>query len=158
MGFCLSPVHGLYCQAQRLAKVTTEYLRVCFFLWSPVLEDSRRWSPLPSLHPNSRSFQMKSGAGLKVHDYKARHPNRTRDPHVRFVCDHDVSVNSGLVVCSNSQYGDGSQGRARHSVRAVRSLAPQDWRARSDALYQPDVMRIAVLCARLLPVLGRTLN
>jgi CubicO group peptidase (beta-lactamase class C family) len=30
MGFCLSPVHGLHCQAQRLAKVVTEYLHSNF--------------------------------------------------------------------------------------------------------------------------------
>jgi hypothetical protein len=46
---------------------------------------------------------------------------------------------------SNSHYGDGLPGRARHSVRAVRSQAPQDRRARSDAPYQPDKMRIAAL-------------
>ena len=44
---------------------------------------------------------------------------------------------------SNSHYGAGLEGRARHSVRAVRSQAPQDRRARSDAPYQPDKMRIA---------------
>src|ERR1035441_8891794 len=43
-------------------------------------------------------------------------------------------VDSRLVV---------SVGRALHFVRAIRSQAPQDWRARSDAPYQPGKMRIA---------------
>jgi len=31
MGFCLSPVRGFYCQAQRLANVFTEYLPLTMF-------------------------------------------------------------------------------------------------------------------------------
>ena len=49
------------------------------------------------------------------------------------------------AAVSNSHYADESLGRARHSVRAVRSRTPQDRRARSDAPYQPDKMRIAAL-------------
>jgi hypothetical protein len=45
---------------------------------------------------------------------------------------------------SNSHHRDSLQGRARHSVSAVRSRAQQDWRARSDAPYQADIVRIAV--------------
>ena len=43
MGFCLSPVRGFYCQAQRLANVFTEYLRVEIGATSAPL------FPLPSL-------------------------------------------------------------------------------------------------------------
>ena len=53
------------------------------------------------------------------------------------------SIRRDYSTPSNSHYGDRSQGRARHSVRAVRSQALQDRRARSDAPYQPDKMRIA---------------
>jgi len=51
--------------------------------------------------------------------------------------------NARNTVSGQSHYGDGSQGRARHSVRAVHLQVPQDRCARSDALYQPDKMRIA---------------
>jgi hypothetical protein len=37
MGFCLSPVHGLYCQAQRLANMFTEYLRFAGILREQIL-------------------------------------------------------------------------------------------------------------------------
>src|ERR1039458_9821301 len=52
-------------------------------------------------------------------------------------------VRTGTHDCSNSHHGDGLHGRARHSVRAFPSQAPQDRRARSDAPYQPGKMRIA---------------
>ena len=37
MGFGLSPVRGFYCQAQRLANVFTEYLRLARILWDQIL-------------------------------------------------------------------------------------------------------------------------
>ena len=55
-----------------------------------------------------------------------------------------------------SHYGDRSQGEARHSVRAIRSQAPQDRRARSDAPCQPDKMRIAGLCVGIVATTGTT--